>query len=549
MKIEACQIGFSNPIFEAYCTEYSRVSSLFAYPPFMDTSFHDRVGQLKQYPKDRRKDVGEALLQYNKLVDNHPRALENIHRFIDEDALVIVGGQQAGILTGPLYSIYKAISIVQLANKWSESLQRPVIPVFWIAGEDHDFAEVNHTYLLNKDNSIERQRLPLEGEQRIPISYRRIEPKVLSEYVNHFFDSCLQTEFTPSLKQAYLELAQASSSLTEFFSKIMVRLLGEHGLVLIDSAYPPLRHVESPLFARIIKENSQVQAAFRQGKMQVMELDYPCQIQTVEENGHLFYIKEQERELLDHMEGKWSGKHGELKWDTPALLRLLEADPSRFSSNVVTRPLMQEYLFPTLAFVAGPGEIAYWAMLKPLFQWLGSPMPPIIPRFSGTIVEGTIQKLLRKYDLKCTQVLHGVEQYKDAWIKGQDDQQLLAQFTHLQEDLVRRYDTILAGLEQIHDGMKQLGEKNLQKILEQVQFLQQRTLNEMEKQHHTAIQHFQRMEYGLLPTGRYQERTYNIFQYINKYGENWFKELMQCDLPADGCHYEICLGGATDSPA
>jgi len=206
---------------------------------------------------------------------------------------------------------------------------------------------------------------------------------------------------------------------------------------------------------------------------------------------------------------------------------------------VLTRPLMQDYLFPVLSAVLGTGEIAYWALTHRAFHTVGFRMPIIVPRMSFTFVEGTVQKQMTKYELTFDDVVERFVERKEAWLHAQDTLGLDADFNLLKHQLESMYQPILSKLAQIQAGLGKLGETNKQKVIEQVEFLQNRTVHDLAKQNETALRNWDRIHSSLIPLGKPQERVYNIFAYLNRYGNTWISSLYEIPLDLTGQHRVI----------
>ncbi|MDT3994564.1 bacillithiol biosynthesis cysteine-adding enzyme BshC, partial [Mammaliicoccus fleurettii] len=279
------------------------------------------------------------------------KQLKNIESLRDGHK-VIIGGQQAGLFTGPLYTFHKIISIIILANEQSEKLNTPVVPVFWIAGEDHDFDEVNHTYAYDR---ISRQLNKVKYNTLEPpeksVSQYDFDKELVMDALSNMYRSIGETEHSKDIKNMVIEAVESSESWSDMFKVITNEVFKEHGLLLIDANYSKLREIEIPLFKEIIENREKIDDAFRNTQDQFSEVIKKRMILT-DSNVHLFFDYNDKRQLLMYEEGQfYLSKDNDVTFSKDELINMLERHPERFSNNVVTRPLMEEYLFNTLSFI------------------------------------------------------------------------------------------------------------------------------------------------------------------------------------------------------
>lgn len=532
----------NEPIVAHYLQQFERVNTLFEYEP--EGQVEQRAAWLDKtdHIRANRAELVSALTAYNEHIHNHPNALNNIAALGEPDSLAIVGGQQAGLLTGPMLVIYKAVTIIQAAKRESERLRRPVLPVFWIAGEDHDFAEVNHAYFLAKNNDIETVKVEhpfmQDGEQwkRPSVSHLPIDQAQWEGVIEQLDDLLIDTEFKRHIMALVRDTTEQSQTLSQCFARLMARLFGEHGLILLDSADERLRQLEVPMFEKLIEQSATINEALMQGAAELTSLGYEATAEVRAEQANLFVDIDGLRTLLFEAEDGYVNRRGDYKVTKAKLLELVAAEPAKLSNNVFTRPLMQEFLFPVLQTVLGPGEIAYWALLRKAFHSMDMRMPIIAPRLEFTIVERSIQKHMNTYGLSFEDVVYSFAAKKEAWLKAQDELGLEAQFERVKEAFAQLYDPLLEQLSRINKGIEQLGETNKLKIIEQINFLQTRSFAAFAQQHEAALRQLERIEQTLIPLGKKQERVYNIFAYLNKYGVELIDELVHLHIEQRAQH-------------
>ncbi|OXM86059.1 bacillithiol biosynthesis cysteine-adding enzyme BshC [Paenibacillus rigui] len=549
MRIESIHWKSSQPLTEDYVHNYDKVSSLFDYNPWDGMSLQERANWLDQErgAAADRFQLAEVLTRYNQAIHNAPEAIQAVEQLKDKRTLCIVGGQQAGLFTGQALVIYKAITLIRSAREASEKLGRPVIPVFWIAGEDHDFDEVNHIQTLTSDLQLHKLKVDHPTGARTSVSRLTISQEQWEEALQQLDASLIPTEFKPIWMEAIRGMTSSSRTLTDLFAQMLAKLFGSQGLVLLDSDDAALRRLEAPMFRTLILQNAELNQTYHQGARQVKELGYTPQVELQESQANLFLFDENgERVLLYTSEHAdvFTDRKQERRYTKEQLLEWTETSPERFSNNVLTRPLMQDFLFPVLGTVLGPGEVAYWGLTKPAFHQVCMRMPIVIPRLELTLMEGTVQKNMSKYGLTLEDVIYRLEQKQQEWLKEQDTLQLDARFEQVRSQFKASYQPLVELIAGVNPGLGKLGETNMGKILEQIGFLEQKAADAVKTQFDASLRQFQRIGLSILPGNRPQERVYNIVSYLNKYGSDWLYELLNADfaeLAADGRHKVVYM--------
>ncbi|WP_254281632.1 bacillithiol biosynthesis cysteine-adding enzyme BshC [Exiguobacterium aurantiacum] len=306
------------------------------------------------------------------------------------EAFTIVTGQQVGVFGGPLFAVYKLLTVLKRAKQAEAVLGKPVIPIFWMATEDHDFAEINHVYAPQPlSRQLRKEALstvPLAGKASVgELEFDRLKIELV-QMLQRLFVSETETVHTATLYHELVVLLQASHSFAQFFGKMMRRFVG-NDFLLFDPHQPDVRRLEREAFKQLIVQHDRLHEVFRdsfEDGMPTVELNRDA--------AHVFY-HDGTRELLTKERDVFTTKRGH-RFTEAELLQEIDEHPERFSNNVVSRPLMQDYLFPTLAYVAGPGEIAYWLQLRPLFHVFGWKMPLLIPRLGAVVMSTNDEKKL-----------------------------------------------------------------------------------------------------------------------------------------------------------
>ncbi|MEK4511870.1 bacillithiol biosynthesis cysteine-adding enzyme BshC [Paenibacillus sp. FSL K6-2524] len=535
----------TQPLAEALISDFASVGHLYESNPLDEGDWAKRIEWLDGTEDLRieRKVLVTTLREYNLLHNSNEAVTESLNKLENPGTAVIVGGQQSGLFSGPLLVIYKAISIIKAAEHASSKLGRPVVPVFWIAGEDHDWDEVNHTFVLSSDLQISRIRVPREDEKRSPVSLTEVSKEEWDRVSEELELMLPGSEFKAGLMENLRQTFAESSTLSESFAKLLGIWFGKYGLILLDSADPALRRLEIPVFQTIITRNDELESAYFASADHIASLGGTPQADVAEGGANLFYIHEGDRLLLFKRDGKFTDRKGKVAFTEEELLSVLQSHPERFSNNVLTRPLMQDSLLPVLGSVLGAGEIAYWALTRRAFDQLGLKMPILLPRMSFTVVEGTLQKQMDKYDLTWEDVKDReiFREKRESWLALQDSVHLDARFDEIKTTFGDMYEPLIEQLGSIQNGLLKLGSANKDKIFDQIEYLRGRSKDALEKVNEVGLRHFERIELSLFPQNKPQERVYNIFYYLNRYGMNWIDDLMEIPYDITGSHRVIYL--------
>lgn len=239
---------------------FERVEPFFDYNPRDPQAWEERARWLDHHQGMRadRARLAEALLHFNEEIQNAPQAIEAIHRLRSQETLAVVGGQQAGLFGGPLLVLYKAATLIQLARSASATLNRPVVPVFWIAGEDHDFEEVNHIHYMTGENKVLRLKIDHPTGLKTSVSSTILPGEVFKDAVSQLDNALADSEFKQDLMRRLREHAEQTNTLVGSFARLLSDLFGSYGLVLMDSDHPDLRKVEAPMFKALIEDSEGV---------------------------------------------------------------------------------------------------------------------------------------------------------------------------------------------------------------------------------------------------------------------------------------------------
>ncbi|MEM1042129.1 MAG: bacillithiol biosynthesis cysteine-adding enzyme BshC [Bacteroidota bacterium] len=465
-----------------------------------------------------RDTLADVLAEQNEAWGNLDDAVRaNLDALRDPASATVVTGQQLGLFGGPLYTVYKAATAVRLARQMRGETGDPVVPVFWMAGEDHDFDEVRSILVLGGNDPV-RIGLP-PSESRLPVG-RRVLGDEVAEAVDALEAALRETEFTPALMQAVRAAYRPGASMRDAFAGLMQHLFAGSGLVLISSDDARLKRLAAPVFRQEIERHAETLARLEAASADLEAAGFHRQVTPLPVN--LFLLEDEGRFTLDPR-GDGAAETFALRgldrtYAKDDLLALLDAEPERFSPNVVLRPIVEDRLLPTAAYVAGPGETSYYAQLGGVYEAFGVPMPVVYPRASVTLVEGKVQKILDRYRLTVADLSEDLDVLHRRLVLDLSEHDVEGAFgeaaRHVHE-AVNLLKPVVAGIDPTLGKSAEATRASLQKDLDSLKARAVRA----EKRNHDAVRgQLEKAVAGLYPTGTLQERILSALYVLNKYG-------------------------------
>ncbi|MDT9023823.1 bacillithiol biosynthesis cysteine-adding enzyme BshC [Rossellomorea yichunensis] len=539
MEVESLNIPAINKFASQYLKQEEPVTSFFHYNVNSSSVYSDRMKDLASRQFER-EDLAECISSYMESLPSSEKVEESLGK-LRNDAVTVIAGQQAGLMTGPLYTIHKIISVIQLARQQEAELKHPVVPVFWIAGEDHDYQEVNHIY-VEKGSKLEKVGYPERVVEKKMTSHITYNKTVMKKWLHDILVMLGETEHTNQLSSDLTKMIEEEEDIVRFFAHIVMSLFKDFGLLVIDSAYPLLRKLESRHFHHLIENSQSITDKVLEQQEEIRNNGYGTQLDISPIAANLFIQLQDERALLEREGNKFFEKNSGKAYSSLELLSILDESPESFSNNVVTRPMMQEWLFPTLAFVAGPGEIAYWGELKKAFEYVDLKMPPVVPRLNITIVEREIEKRIQDLQLTLHGVItEGVSTSRNAFWKSLERPDLEFEMKEIQEELQRKYEKIREKAVSIDQGLHPIIDKNLEFHLSQFDYLRNKVDKALKDKNSLTFNQFMKVENSIRPNEGPQERTWNVLYFLNKYGPDFVKDLTLLEFTFDGTHKVIYI--------
>ncbi|MGX1264742.1 bacillithiol biosynthesis cysteine-adding enzyme BshC [Rossellomorea marisflavi] len=539
MELESLDIPAINQFASKYMKQEEPVTSFFHYNINEQDVFSRRLEDLgeREFP---REGLVTCIASYMESLPSSV-AVEASLQKLKKDAVAVVAGQQAGLLTGPLYTIHKIVSVIRLAREQEQKLNHPVVPVFWIAGEDHDYQEVNHIF-LEQDGKIKKNGYPEQVVDKRMTSDVEYDPAVMKNWISSILKMLGETEFTAGLAVKMDGLIREGEDIVTFFARFIMTLFKDYGLLVIDSSYEPLRKLEAPYFRHLIENSREITDEVLMQQKTIKTNGFNTQLDISSDAANLFLNLQNERALLVRDGSGFKDKNNDSFFTKEELLGILDDQPGRLSNNVVTRPLMQEWLFPTLSFIGGPGEIAYWGELKKAFEYMGMNMPPVMPRLNITILERTVAKRIEELSLSLQEVVRsGVGHVRDEFLASLKPNELEGELQEIETYLMAKYEVIKKEAVAVDSNLESIVDKNLDFHLKQFEFLRKRTEKSIRDKNERQLSRFDLIENSIRPNGGPQERTLNVLYYMNRFGPDFINRLTDLPFTFDGTHKVVHL--------
>lgn len=471
----------------------------------------------------------------------------NIELLKREDTFAVVTGQQVGLYTGNIYTIYKTLTAVKLAKNLKERYpQFNFVPVFWLESEDHDIDEANHIYILNKQNEL--VRIGFESEQANdddgsarrstkPVGSTKFEEMIYS--INEQLRSgLLDTDFKEKVMSIISECYKEGSDYKTAFAKMMNLLTGDYGVVFIDPSDAEVKRLLIPVFEKELRTSPKMCESIITASAE-LEKNYDLQVKPKVIN--MFYLHNENRLPVEPREGgKFAIKNSKRRFENEEMFAALEETPELFSPNVVLRPICQDYLLPTIAYVGGPAEISYFAQLKPAYAHYELTMPVIFPRTSVSIIEGKISKFMNNYNVNFEDIFHSnvlvtkvVEKLSEVKV---DDE--ISKYT---DDINKIFYDMKNMTAKVDQTLLNTVDNMKEKLKQNIEILRNKLINSQAKKSEITTSQIDKVANNIFPNDNLQERMLNITYFINKYDLSFIKKLYHEMDPLNFNHQVIDL--------
>jgi bacillithiol synthase len=525
---------------KAHCLPFSQVphtTRLFldflAYTPkaqaFYPHSphFHEWLKQeagLISYDNLRRERVTQILERQNKSWNASQKTLANLDR-LRNGAVAVLTGQQVGLFGGPTFSLYKALSTVKLAHE-ATAAGVDAVPIFWLATYDHDLAEVNHVSIPSSEGTLELLSSSSKDVPGAPVSSVRF-----GDEINSVVDQAVKLLGDCDASQLLRECYRPGENLGSAFARLYARVFADWGVILIDPFDPEFAPVARPIYRAAIENSGELSARLVERGKALDAADYHQQVKVGESSVLLFTTRAgarmpiSRRDVAGSTEFVIDGIEAGEKLSESGLLDEIDAHPERFSPNVLLRPIVEDYLLPTLAYTGGAAEAAYFAQAGVVYETLVGRVTPILPRFSATIVEPKAQRLLDKHELTGSDVFDGPEALRQRIASRQLPRDLQAAFETAKNSFDDNFSAVKSKLEKLDKTLVDAAETSRSKMQHQLEKLYAQAARAEAQKGELVNRHAEILSQSLYPEKGLQERTIGGIYFLARYGQDILHQL------------------------
>lgn len=482
----------------------------------------ERIPEVLANYKADREVLCDALAETNKKFGATQETLDNIELLRDAETVAVVTGQQAGLFSGPLYTIYKALSAIRMV----ECLRGrgvKAVPVFWVATEDHDFEEVSKTtFIGKKGNVVDVKNEPKRCYEDLPVGYIKLDDSI-DETIEELFREITPTEFTADLKSLVLASWTPGEYFGDSFGVLLTRLLGKYGLIVLCPLNNSLKQLAAPIYVEAIHKSAEIVAALQKRSRQLEDEGYAAQVLINDDYFPLFWqARDDTRNALKKSdEGTFKTKDGTREFSLHELAEIAASEPYRFSPSVVLRSVVQDHILPTVCYFGGAAEIAYFAQSGEVYRILGRPVTPILHRQSFSVIETKHAKTLSRYDLEFSDLFRGMEDLLPGIVEEHLNTDTAKLFDEVEETINEQLHRLDEALSTVDPTLSDSLSKRRRKIIYHIAAMRNRFHHVQLRKDETINSRIESMFAALMPHGALQERSLNAGYFINRYGKNF----------------------------
>jgi bacillithiol biosynthesis cysteine-adding enzyme BshC len=527
------QIPHTTRLFTDFLAYSPSVQPFYPHSPHFSEWSKAQASALR-YDPSRRERVSAILERQNKSWDASPQTMANLSR-LRAGAAAIVTGQQVGLFGGPMFSIYKALTAVKLAAE-ATAAGIDTVPVFWLATSDHDLAEVNHVSIPGPDGLPSTLTTSSHGVPGAPVSNVRLGEEILpviEEAASLLGDS----EALQFLRASY----RPGETLGTAFARFYAQLCGQWGVILLDASDAELHRVAAPMYRAAIQGVEDLDAALLARGDALERAGYYQQVKVTSSSVLLFALRDGARTAIHRREG--SNKAGEFvvgsepgaeKISSAALLDRIAAAPESFSPNVLLRPVVQDYLLPTLAYTGGAAEAAYFAQAGAVYEKILGRVTPIVPRFSATVVEPKVQRWLGQYGIAVRDAFDGPEALRQTLASRTLPAGLQAAFERANQSVDESFSGLQEALAKLDPTLVEASQTGASKVRYQLDRLRERAMAAELRRSEVVSRHAAALSQALYPENALQERGVAGVYFVARHGTELLRSIY--DTMRTDCH-------------
>ena len=499
------EIPHTSRLFSDFQYHFDRVARFYVHHPG-DPSAYAAAAKELSYPDERRAALVEALRARN----GGSASLDLLAR---PGTVAVVTGQQVGLFSGPAYSIYKALTAVRLAEQLNAQ-GIPAVPIFWLATEDHDFAEVNHSFVFDANHRPVALSVNGNAGTERPVGTIPIDAPPLDRLREALAGFAHGDEVAAMVAQCY----QPGTTFGAAFQALLGRLLAKQGLLFIDPLDEAIRTIAAPVLRDALRDDNELHAKLLGRNRDLEAAGYHAQVHLEAKTSLVFLLEGGRRITLRKQNGDYVSRDSvskDRRYSTAELIDMAE----HLSPNALLRPVVQDYILPTVAYVGGPAELAYMAQSQVIYDDLLHRMPVMLARSGFTLLDARTAKLMAKYELALPGFFHGEDGVREAIAQRLVPGELVSEFDAGRAAATHALDGWRAALRSFDPTLAAAADKGRAKILYQLSKIERKTAREMLRRNDRAANDARYMSDLIFPEKHLQERYYSILPFVARHGE------------------------------
>jgi bacillithiol biosynthesis cysteine-adding enzyme BshC len=530
------QIPHTTRLFSDFLSDYSKVQQFYPRSAYFNQWFKDEASNLS-YAAERREAVSMILDRQNQSWNASAKAVENVAR-LRAGASAVVTGQQVGLFGGPSFTIFKALTAIKLADQATRS-GVDCVPVFWLATEDHDLAEVNQVSIPGPDGSLQKLTATAEGLSNAPVGTVRFGSEI-DAVVEAASGLLGPGEISDFLREAY----RPGETFGNAFARLLARLFADWGVILLDSADPEFHRIAEPVYRAAIERAADLDEALLSRGKALESAGYHQQVKVTSSSTLLFTVRNGARVPVHRrVNGDGSAEFliEEERISKADLLSRITSSPWDFSGNALLRPVIQDYLLPTLAYTGGSAEIAYFAQVAVVYEMLLGRVTPIVPRFSATIVEPKPKAFLERYGLRLPDLFQGPENLREQMASRTLPEELQSAFDQAEASLEKSLAAIREGLARLDSTLVDSATNAASKMQHQLSQLRSKAARAGLRHTEVLTRKADVLSNLLYPGKALQEREIAGVYFVARYGREFLRDVYETIHPDCVDHQVISM--------
>jgi bacillithiol biosynthesis cysteine-adding enzyme BshC len=537
MPIDVRRFGWIRRLAGDYAFDFRKVSDLYAGDPASREAWAESIRRAVAHARPRRE-MAAILAAQQERRGAPPEARAAAARLASASTVAVVTGQQATVFGGPLFTLLKALTAIQLARRVAREHQVEVVPVFWVHAEDHDWQEVASCTVL--DGAFQPATLSVTappGAGDLPVAELKLDAAI-GQTIDAVEQLLAPSDFTGWTIDALRRAYKPGMNVSEAFARWLEGLLGAYGLIVFESADPAAKPLVADLFVRELNEPGRTAALAAAAGAELAARGHQPQVEPQPDASALFHMNGARTAIRRSLDGFTIGDRSV---PADALIEEARSFPTRFSPNVLLRSVVQDSLFPTICYVPGPSELAYLGQLRGVYGHFGVPMPLLHPRATATLIDSAAARFLKRYGLP----IESLQPQDEAALNHLLETQLPASIEHalkdVQEQVHRTMQRLIEAMPALDPTLSGAARTTLGKMEHDLRGLHAKVIHAAKKRDETLRRQFTRAQAQVFPLGHPQERTLAVVFFLNRYGPALIDRLLE-QLPLDlGYHWVITI--------